>query len=87
MARGLEGLATLVGVQGHAAHAARQLGAAAAVRETLGASVHPLDRTAIDRATKALRAQLGTEAFAAAWEAGHALELDEAFYEALGEAS
>ena len=87
MARGLEGLATLGGVQGHAAHAARLLGAAAAVRETLGASVHPLDRTAIDRATTALRAQLGAEAFAAAWEAGHALELDEAFYEALGEAS
>src|SRR5262249_47476434 len=85
--RGLDGLATVASVRGDAVHAARLLGAAAAVRAALAAVLHPMDRPAIEQTVTALRAALGAEAFAAASAAGGALSFDQAIYEALGETS
>ncbi len=45
--------------------------------------MHPADRADYDRIVATVRAQLGEEAFAAAWEAGRAMTLDDAIAEAL----
>jgi predicted ATPase/class 3 adenylate cyclase len=87
MVRGLEGLATAAAALGQAERAVRLLGAAASVRDVLGSARHPMDRSAVERAEGALRAALGDAAYAAAWNAGRALSLEEAVYEALGEGS
>ena len=44
------------------------------------------DASDIERLVATARAQLGEEAFAAAWAAGRALTLEQAVAEALGEA-
>jgi predicted ATPase len=85
--REVEGLATAVAAQGQAERAVRLLGAAAGLRDLLGSARHPMDRAAVERAEATLRATLGDAAYASAWNAGRALSLDEAIYEALGEAN
>src|SRR5262249_14262739 len=82
--RGLDGLATAASARGDAVHAARLLGAAAAVRAALATSLHPMDRPAFERTSAALREALGSEAYAAAVAEGAALSLDQAIIEALG---
>ena len=64
-------------------HAARLLGAAAALREALGIPVPASEREDHDRAVAATRTALGETAFAAAWAAGRALPVEEAVNEAL----
>jgi non-specific serine/threonine protein kinase len=76
-------LAGVMFAAGRTERSATLLGAAAPVRERLGASLPPAFRTAHDRTVDALRATLGAPAFAAAWQAGAALSLEEALEYAL----
>ena len=85
-ARGLEELASTAGVAGQGERAARLLGAAAAVRETIGAPQPPQEQTDVEQAVAAARAALGEEAWAAAYAAGRALSLEQAIAEALARA-
>ncbi len=64
------------------ARRARPLGAAAALREEIGASANLPERAAYERAADAARSALGAEEFASAWAAGRALPLDRATAEA-----
>ncbi|MEV8376579.1 BTAD domain-containing putative transcriptional regulator [Kribbella sp. NPDC056861] len=72
----LEGLAASVDDK---AVAARLLGVAAAVRAEEGYAVSAAEQVDIDRAAGAARAALGGDEFAAQYEVGSRLELDEAF--------
>jgi non-specific serine/threonine protein kinase len=66
--------------------AARLLGAAEAMRERMGLRLRaPENQAALDQATVAARAMLGTEAFAAAWDAGRRLRPEDAVAEATAE--
>jgi predicted ATPase/DNA-binding CsgD family transcriptional regulator len=76
MAECLEGLAVLAASAGHFARAARLLGAAARLREAIGAPVHPVDRADHDRAVQASQSALGAGAYGAAWSSGQALGVD-----------
>ncbi len=83
----LEGLAGACGALGQLERAARIFGAAAALREAVGAPVPPAARAAYDRALQAVRLQLeaasgGDDAFAVAWGRGRNMALDEAVDEA-----
>jgi hypothetical protein len=57
---------------------ARLLGAAAALRESLGTPLPPVERPEHERLCAAIRARLGEQAFAAAWERGRTMELEDA---------
>jgi predicted ATPase/class 3 adenylate cyclase len=69
-----------------ASHAARLLGAALLQWERIGVSPERNDARDLEWFVATARAQLGEEAFAAAWAAGRALTLEQAVAEALGEA-
>jgi tetratricopeptide (TPR) repeat protein len=73
VAFGLEGLARVVAVQGALSWAARLWGAAETLRETSGAPIPPVERAAYERSVAATRAQLGGQAFAAAWAEGRTM--------------
>jgi DNA-binding CsgD family transcriptional regulator len=83
----LEALATMAAGTGRdptgAYRATRLLGAAVAVRETIGAPLPPVDRPAVETVVRQARSTLGEERFAAAWTAGRSLTPDEAVAEAL----
>jgi predicted ATPase len=79
----LEGMARVAVVQGQPERAARLLGASAALREEMGTPLTPVSRTDHDHAVNAARAALGEDAFAAAWEVGHAMSLEDAVAYAL----
>jgi predicted ATPase/DNA-binding SARP family transcriptional activator len=72
----LEGLAALPATG--PARAARLLGAAEALRRSVGAAIPPPERPARDRRVVALRDSLGEAAFAAAWREGEAWSLEDA---------
>jgi predicted ATPase/DNA-binding CsgD family transcriptional regulator len=76
VAGNLRGLATIAGLSGRPEHAARLLGAAEGLRESIGVSVPPLGRARHERAIAAIRAVLTPEEFEAAWARGRALSLD-----------
>lgn len=82
---GLEGLASSAGMLGHGERAARLLGAAAALREALGAPLPPHEWADIEQMVAAARVALGKEQWATAFAAGQALSLKEAIVVALGE--
>jgi predicted ATPase/transcriptional regulator with XRE-family HTH domain len=84
-AAGLEALATSVGVAGQGKLAARLLGAAASVREALGAPQPAQEKAEVEQTLAAVRAALGEEAWQATFAAGRGLTLEEAIAEALGE--
>jgi hypothetical protein len=73
VAFGLEGLARVVAVKGALSWAARLWGAAETLRETSGAPIAPRERPAYERSVAATRAQLGGQAFAAAWAKGRTM--------------
>ncbi len=79
----LEGLAELEELEGDYARATRLRGAAAAIRESIGAARQPCERPGRERAIAAARATLGEADFAAAWAEGHALTWQEAVSYAL----
>ncbi|MGZ3679245.1 MAG: ATP-binding protein [Ktedonobacterales bacterium] len=84
VARGLEAMATILWAEGQPERASRLLGAAAELRDGLGADLHPLERPAIDRTMGAVRAVLG-DGFDSEWAAGRAFAMEAAVAEALGE--
>jgi non-specific serine/threonine protein kinase len=77
MAECLEGLAVVAGLDGAFQRAARMLGAASRLRESIGAPVHPVDRADHERTVAASRIALGAEAFGRAWDAGRGMSMDE----------
>jgi predicted ATPase/transcriptional regulator with XRE-family HTH domain len=74
----LEGLAWAAAALGQSHWAARQGGAAEAVRERLGMPQGIPDRRFRERAIETMRAALGDAMFGAAWAEGQAMTLDEA---------
>jgi hypothetical protein len=76
VALAFEGLAGVAALAGDAADAARLLGAAAAVRASVGAPLPPVERGDVDRITAAAHSVLGDEDFAAAFRRGEAHGLD-----------
>ena len=75
----LEELAAVVAAQGEPAWAARLWGAVEALRETYGIPLPPGFRTyfGYEQAIAAARAQLGKEAFAAAWAEGRTTPMEQ----------
>ncbi len=82
----LEGLAGVAGGQAKPILAARLLGAAEVIRETIGTPPPPSDRAEYDRQVSAVGAVLGQERLAAAWAEGRAMSLEQAIKYALKEA-
>jgi non-specific serine/threonine protein kinase len=74
----LEGLAEGAGAQEQMERAARLYGAAEAMREAVGVPIQPSDRPGYDRSVVAVRAGLGEEAFAKAWEEGRKMSMEQA---------
>jgi hypothetical protein len=79
----LAGLGSAAALDEEPERAARLWGAAERLRAALGCRAAPAARATYERAMAQARAQLGDQAFAAAWDAGAALSLDEAIAEAL----
>ncbi len=79
----LEGLAASRAAHGRGADAARLLGAAEAIRETLGFPIAPDERISHQRLAAGVRAALAAETFASAWQAGRGLSLADAVEDAL----
>jgi predicted ATPase/DNA-binding CsgD family transcriptional regulator len=73
----LDGLAGVYTVQKQTKWAVLLLGAAAALRETIGSSLPPTFRLSYERTMAAARTQLGEEAFAAAWAEGRTMPLEQ----------
>lgn len=72
----LEALAEVTAHREDPWSAARVGGMAVALRASLGTPIPPVERAGFDRAMAAVRTALGPVRFAAAWEAGAALDLD-----------
>jgi non-specific serine/threonine protein kinase len=85
LAGGLESLAFTAAAGGHSERAARLLGAATALRESMGIPRRAWWREHTELQVKAAQATLGEERWAAAFEAGKAMTLEETIAEALGE--
>jgi predicted ATPase/DNA-binding XRE family transcriptional regulator len=81
----LVGLARVAAAQDRPERVARLLGASAALREELDIPLSPIVRADHDHAANAARAALGEEAFAAARAVGHAMSLEEAIADAVGD--
>jgi predicted ATPase/class 3 adenylate cyclase len=84
VAHQLESFAYLAVAEGQPERAARLLGAAVALRESAGGDMLPAEREEYDRAVETLRAALPASAFATAWDAGRALDMNAAVDYALG---
>jgi predicted ATPase/class 3 adenylate cyclase len=82
----LEGLARVAATEGDADRAGRLFGAADALREAFDEPIPRSERTPVERAAAAVRAALGKAGFAAAWETGRAMPLEQAVAEALAAA-
>ena len=78
----LEGLAGVVASQGAPRWAAQLWGAAEALREAIHVPRLPVDRLGYEEAVAAARAHLGEEAFAAAWQEGWKMKLEQVIDEA-----
>jgi predicted ATPase len=77
MAADLEGIAEVVAAQGQPIWATRLWGAAAALREALGAPVPLIDRSAYQAAVESARTQLCPDRFDAAWAEGRRMTLEQ----------
>jgi predicted ATPase len=82
----LESLGVVACCQGQPGRAIPLFGAAQALRNSNNHRHPPPEQAEYDRHLTAARAQLGEDAFAAAWEAGQSMTLDEAVADALGQA-
>ena len=78
-----EGLAAVLALTGRGEEAAKLLGAAEALRESLGVGLAPAEQATHDQTVAAVLEALGEEPFAAAWRAGRELALEEAVAYAL----
>jgi predicted ATPase len=81
----LDGLAGVWAAQGDHTRAVRLLGAGSALRGVLGAAMPPAFQASYDGIVAAAHQGMEDEAFAAAWEEGKAMTLDQAIAYALGE--
>jgi DNA-binding NarL/FixJ family response regulator len=72
------GLSGVAASQGHPERAARLMGAAEALLETIGARLDPADFVEYTRKVSDVRDLLGTSAFSAAWSAGRAMPVEQA---------
>jgi predicted ATPase len=79
----LENFAAIASLRGQPEAAARLAGAAAALRETIGAILRPAELFRHERDLAPARAALPEETFATAWEQGRLMTLDEAISYAL----
>jgi hypothetical protein len=77
----LTGLAITVGMLGHTEQTTRLLGAAEAIQEAV--TIHLIPPPDYERTVTMMREALGEAAFAAVWDTGRALTLEEAVTEAL----
>jgi transposase/tetratricopeptide (TPR) repeat protein len=82
IAESLEICAELIVGIGQPACATGLLGAAAILRESIGAPLPPGLRAGYDRTMAAIRAQINEATFAAAWSQGQAMSLEQAIAEA-----
>jgi predicted ATPase/transposase/transcriptional regulator with XRE-family HTH domain len=78
----LEVIASLAVAQRRPEHAARLFAAAAALRESFGIPLAPVEREEHERALASARAQLDAATFAAAWAEGQAMSLEQVIEEA-----
>jgi predicted ATPase/transcriptional regulator with XRE-family HTH domain len=83
VAANLEGLARLAHVQGRWERVARLFGAAAGLRERIGAPLSPAEAASDGELIATARTRLGELPFIAAWQAGQRLSLEQAVHEAL----
>jgi DNA-binding CsgD family transcriptional regulator len=83
----LEGLAGVITAHAQAERAATLWGAAEILREEVAAPMSAYEQAAYERAVGAARAQLDETAFAAAWQEGRAMSLEQATEYALSEES
>jgi DNA-binding CsgD family transcriptional regulator/tetratricopeptide (TPR) repeat protein len=74
----MEGLAGVVAAQGEPAWAARLYGAAESLRDANSIPIVPVYRAEYERSVAATRAQLGEQAFAAAWAEGRTMTPEQA---------
>jgi DNA-binding CsgD family transcriptional regulator len=74
----LKGLAGVAEVQGQLGQAARLFGAEEALREAIGVLPSPFSKDDYDKSVAAVRAGLGEEKFAEAWEEGRKMTPEEA---------
>ena len=81
----LESFAALALAQAQPERAAQMWGAAEAFREAIGSPLPPSERARYDRQVAQARAAAGEEVFAAAWEQGRAMSLEQAIQYALEE--
>jgi len=81
----LAGLGSAAALDEEPERAGRLWGAAERLRQAIGCRSAPAARATYERAVAAARAQLGEEAFAAAWAEGRAMSLDQAIAYALDE--
>jgi hypothetical protein len=77
------GLARVTAARRQPQRAARLFRAAEELREASGHPLPPVMRAEYERNVAAARAQLGEEAFAAAWAAGRAMTVEQAIAYAL----
>ena len=73
----LEGLASVVAVEGKLAWSAQLWGVAEALRESLGAPTPPAMRATNERSLATVRAQLDEKAFIAAWKEGRSMTVEQ----------
>jgi predicted ATPase/class 3 adenylate cyclase len=80
----LIGLAGVAGKLGQPARAAKLLGIAKVIRDSIGQSLTPVERSAFDQYAATARAALGEQSFATIWAEGQKMTPDQAKAEALG---
>ncbi|PWT75057.1 MAG: hypothetical protein C5B60_05910 [Chloroflexi bacterium] len=76
IAAALEGLARISAAQGEPVQAAQMWGTAEALREALGAPLHPVERLDYDVAVAAVHDQLGQDNFVSNWQVGRLQPVD-----------
>jgi predicted ATPase/serine/threonine protein kinase len=77
VARQLEALSSCAGGQSRHEAAVRLAGAAAAIRQRIGAPAKPLEREKVERTLAEARADISAEAYGAAWKEGLSAPLDQ----------
>jgi hypothetical protein len=85
IASSLEGWAEVALAQDRPARVARLCAVAASLREAIGSPLWPVEQARYDRTVAVARAQVDETAFAAAWEEGRALPLEQIIGEVLDE--
>lgn len=78
IARSLEGMAALAAARAEPERAVRLAGAADALRQTIGAPLHPQDRVWRDRWLEPVRSVVEEETVRRAWTSGEALSMEQA---------